>query len=121
MTLLVVSEAQMRCSCGLSPAPLTAPPMGAFAQGPPVATIEAFAPMANIPPFGMCTSASNPEVDAAEGAPQPCVPVTEPWSQGAARLQVAGIQPLTMDSKCNCAWGGEISFVMAGQMTAQTG
>lgn len=121
MTLLVVSEAQMRCSCGLAPAALNVPPAGVAGQGAPVATVQNFIPMVNIPPFGMCTSSSNPEVAAAEDAPQPCVPVTQPWSQGAAKLQMSGLQPLTMDSKCNCQWGGEISFIDAGQAAVQTG
>ena len=61
----------------------------------PVATIMDNKPMANVPPFGMCTTPSNPQVAAATSAalgvltPQPCMPViAAPWAPGSATVMV---------------------------------
>lgn len=120
--------AQVKCSFGVAPVPLVVAPEGApvTAGGMAAATIMDFAPMENIPPFGMCSSLSNPEVAAATTAalgvltPMPCVPVTAaPWAPGSPTVLINDMPALTSDSICMCAWGGEISVVMPGQETVE--
>jgi len=116
---LVNMGSMLKCTMGLTPATLictTAPTVSAVA--PVAATIMDFAPMANIPPFGMCRSPANPEVAAATAAalgvltPMPCIPVTTPWSPGdpTVTLGPAGFAALDAASKCMCAWGGQITI-----------
>ncbi len=130
MAQVVVSGAQMTCSFGTTPSALTVLPAGQPVQagGALVAKITDQAPMANIAPFGMCTSPANPQVAAATAAaqgvltPQPCVPViTGPWAPGSPTVSVGGTPALTGDSQCMCAWGGAITITTPGQTTVSTG
>ncbi|WAX57739.1 DUF4280 domain-containing protein [Jatrophihabitans cynanchi] len=95
-------------------------------EGKPAATITDFAPMVNVPPFGMCSSLANPTVAAATAAafgvltPMPCVPVTTPWKPGAPKTTLGGKPALTAGSTCNCAWGGVIQLVMPGAIFTQS-
>jgi len=124
---LVVTGAVMMCSFGAAPSTLMAMPQGApvMGGGPPVATIMDFKPMANIPPFGVCSSMANPTVAAATAAklgvmtPMPCVPVTTPWVPGCPTVLINNMPALNNTSKCMCAWGGVISINFAGQATVQ--
>ena len=83
----VVAGAVLQCSFGAAPAALVVLPANrVLAGGPPAATIMDHAPMMNVPPFGMCSTPSNPMVAAATAAalgvltPMPCIPVTAaPW------------------------------------------
>jgi hypothetical protein len=98
-------------------------------KGPPVsvkgmlaATVMDFAPIVNIPPFGMCTSLANPAVAAATTAafgvltPMPCVPVTlGPWKPGAFKVKINNFPALPNHAICNCAWGGVIKITAPGQ------
>jgi hypothetical protein len=120
--LLVTATAQLSCSCGTAPAELLVPPGTVTCGGLQVATVEDFAPEANIPSFDMCTSLANPEVDAAtleamgELVPQLCVPVVlEPWVPGSPTVLVQGVPALTQSSMCVCTWAGEITISSAGQ------
>ena len=87
---LVYAGAQMMCSFGAAPVPLAVLPQSkVMAGGPPAANIMDMKPMANIPPFGMCSCPANPTVAAATAAalgvltPMPCVPVPAgPWAPG---------------------------------------
>lgn len=131
MALQVVSGAILKCSFGASPSSLTVIPKGppVLAGGPLAASIMDFAPMANILPFGTCSSMANPTVAtatatataAAQGVftltPMPCIPVTTPWVPGAATVTVNNFPALNNSSKCNCAWAGVISITYAGQAT----
>jgi hypothetical protein len=127
MPPLVVSGAQMMCSFGAAPAALTAIPKGPPVQsGAPAATIMDNIPMANIPPFGMCSSLSNPTVASATSAamgvltPMPCIPVIPaPWAPGSPTVLVNSNPALNATSKCNCAWGGVIQITTPGQTKAQ--
>jgi hypothetical protein len=81
-------------------------------------------PMTNVPPFGACTTLSNPQVASATSAaqgvltPQPCLPViTAPWSPGSSKVMVGGTPALTSDSMCTCSYGGQISITNPGQTT----
>jgi hypothetical protein len=96
-------------------------------ENQPAANIMDCAPMVNIPPFGMCTTLSNPTVASATAAvlgvltPMPCIPVTTPWAPGAAKTMVANMPALTMGSTCNCAWGGVIQINFAGTTKTLSG
>jgi hypothetical protein len=91
----------------------------------PAANIMDFKPIANIPPFGMCNSMSNPTVAAATAAalgvltPMPCLPVTTPWKPGAPTVPIANFPALNNSSTCQCAFGGAISISFAGQVQTQ--
>ncbi len=85
------------------------------------ATVDDFAAMANISPFGMCTTQANPQVAAATTAaqgvltPQPCVPVTtSPWSPGATTSTISGRPALVASDKASCAWTGSIEVADPG-------
>lgn len=123
--------ALLECTFGAAPAalsPTSAPTVEI--GGVPAATIMDFAPMENIPTFGMCMSLSNPEVASATAAalgvltPMPCVPSTvAPWAPGAPTVTIGEFPALVEGSMCLCAWGGEISITMPppGAMTIQVG
>jgi Domain of unknown function (DUF4280) len=92
--------------------------------GPPAANIMDNKPMVNIPPFGMCTSPSNPMVAAATAAamgvltPMPCVPaIAAPWVPGSPTVMVGTAPALNNSSKCMCNWGGVIQILAPGQFT----
>jgi len=126
MSQEVVMGAMMMCSFGVAPGSLSVIP-----KGPPVkasqmmaASIMDYAPMANIAPFGMCITPSNPQVAAATSAalgvltPQPCIPVTTaPWAPGSPTVMINGSPALSSTSKLMCTWGGVISVTVPGQFT----
>ncbi len=122
MAKIVVHGASLTCSCGTAPSSLTVLPIVASeADTRPTATVNDFAPMLNIAPFGMCTTQLNPQVAAATAAamgtptPQPCIPVTTaPWSPGSSVVTINDLKALTSDSRCNCQWAGSISVTDAG-------
>lgn len=123
----VVSTAMLQCSFGAAPSALNVPPANKTNAGnQAAANIMDFKPNANIPPFGMCLSLSNPQVAAATSAamgvltPQPCVPVTvAPWSPGATKTMVGNMPALHDGCICNCMWAGVIKVAFAGQVTTQ--
>ena len=117
MPPLVNMGAMIKCSFGLAPSTLIAIPKGQPVNGEMkfAATVMDFAPMANIPPFGMCTAPANPAVIAAKGAPVPCVPVTTgPWKPGALKTKINNFAALTSASTCMCAWAGVITVANPG-------
>ena len=80
--------------------------------------------MANIMPFGMCNSPSNPVVAAATAAalgvltPMPCIPATAAtWVPGSPTVLIGNMPALTNTSKLMCNWGGVIQVVSPGQFT----
>ncbi len=112
------------------PVPLTVAPMGPPVQGggQPVATIMDFAPMVNVPTFGMCMSPANPEVIAATSAalgvptPAPCIPATvAPWTPGQPTVLINDQPALTADCQLMCLWAGVITVVSPGQATVTSG
>jgi hypothetical protein len=128
MSQVAVSGAVLKCAFGVAPSTLNVTPKGALvtAGGRPAATINDRLPMGNIPPFGMCTTPTNPQVAAATAAaqgvltPQPCLPVIPaPWVPGSPTVLVNGAPALTNVSTCLCAWGGVISVISPGQVTVQ--
>lgn len=128
MGQLVVMGAMMQCTFGVAPSSLIVVPEGVpvMATGPLAATIMNFAPIVNIPPFGMCNTITNPTVAAATTAalgvltPMPCVPVTTaPWVPGSPTVLINGMPALNATSKCLCMWGGVISITFPGQVQVQ--
>jgi len=122
MGQLVVTGAMMTCTFGAAPATLNASSAPTVTAPTPAATIMDFAPMSNIPTFGMCQSIANPQVAAATSAalgvltPQPCIPATAaPWMPGSPTVTIGGNPALTSDSKCMCNWAGVISITNPGQ------
>jgi hypothetical protein len=124
MGLPVVTGAVLQCPFGLAPGVLNVVAPRPMVEGRPMALITDIAPGANIAPFGMCMSLSNPVVAAATAAalgvltPMPCIPViTGPWIPGSPTVVVGGIPALNATSKCMCAYGGVIAVVMGGAVT----
>jgi hypothetical protein len=91
-------------------------------------------PMANIKPFGKCSSLANPAVAAATSAnygrlqKMPCIPVTpSPWLGGKMDLIINGSPALLSTCKCACSWSsgrlievadpGQDSVYVDGPMT----
>jgi hypothetical protein len=125
MALQVVMGAMLQCSFGAAPSSLIVlPAKRTMAGGVPAATIMDNAPVANIAPFGVCSSLANPTVAAATSAalgvltPMPCVPVTPaPWVPGAPTVLIGNMPALDNSCKLNCTWGGVIQVVSPGQAT----
>ena len=120
----VCMGATMKCSMGMTPAPLVVlPPRNSMIQGKFVANIMDNKPMVNIPSFGMCRSLANPTVASATSAacgvltPMPCVPSTmAPWAPGNTQVLLQGFPTLTISSKLPCMWGGVIDFINSGHI-----
>ena len=124
MSQIVVHGATLDCPMGKpgKTSLVVAPTARVMAGNQPVATIQDFKPLVNIPTFGMCTSPTNPLVMAKLGAPQNCLPIVPaPWAPGSPTVQVGGVPALTSDSKCMCTNGGVISVSKAGQQKTKTG
>lgn len=109
------------CTFGAAPSiivGLSAPTV--LIEGKPAVTMRDNIPMANVPPFGMCSSPANPSVIAATAAamgtltPMPCVPVLTPWAGTAARTLVGGAPAVALGSTCNCVYGGTIQMANPG-------
>jgi len=122
MANYVCSTAQMTCSFGTSPSPLTVLPLRPNLSNKPIANIMDMIPMVNIAPFGMCSSVSNPQVIAATSAalgvftPMPCIPCTaSPWIPGKPDVLIAGMPAITDNCKLMCMLAGNISIVSNGQ------
>ena len=119
MPELLTTGCLLTCSFGDIPSAFLAlelPGKPVINEALPTATIMEIAPIDNIPPFGMCASPANPEVIAATAAalgvltPMPCVPVVpDPWDPPSPNLSYADLPLATVESKCLCAWGGEIA------------
>jgi hypothetical protein len=125
MPELVVNGAQLTCTFGMAPSPLTVIPSGPPMQagGQLIAKITDVAPTVNVAPFGMCSAPSNPAVIAATSAaqgvftPAPCIPATaSPWAPGSPKVTVGGVPAVTSTCRLICTWGGQISVVQAGQV-----
>lgn len=128
MAIQVCMGATLQCTFGVAPSALIVIPQGppVTATGPLAATIMDHKPIANIPPFGLCSSLANPTVAAATAAalgvltPMPCVPATTaPWAPGSPTVLINNAPALNNTSKCMCLWAGVISIVNPGQTVVQ--
>lgn len=125
MPKLVVSGALVACTMGTNPSSLTVlPAKRTNVGGAPAGVVTDNVPMANVAPFGMCTTPSNPQVAAATSAasgvltPQPCIPViAAPWTPGASTVLIGNTPALNDLCTCMCTWGGMISVTNPGQAT----
>jgi hypothetical protein len=123
MAQLVTMGGMLQCSFGVAPSSLVVLPTNMVnASKMPAATIKDNIPMANIMPFGMCITQSNPAVAAATAAalgtptPAPCIPMTSsPWVPGSPKVLIKNTPALNNTSKCMCNWGGVISVTQPGQ------
>lgn len=119
MTNLVCTGATIQCSFGTTPATFSA--SGTKTSAGDAAGVVTDVAKANVPPFGLCQSPSNPQVAAATTAaggtltPQPCQPVLAPWSPGSTHVTVAEVAALDDGSQCNCTWGGAVKVSSSGQ------
>ena len=121
----VIDGAVTACSFGTVPSSLgVLPHRRATHAGRPLATILDHQPLANIRPFGACTSPANPQVASATAAaggvlaPQPCMPATPaPWVPGSAGRGVVRETALSDACTCRCLWGGTVGVLAAGQST----
>jgi uncharacterized Zn-binding protein involved in type VI secretion len=117
----------LQCTFGLAPSTLVAlPTPRVMIEGRPAAVVTSTITGANIPPFGMCSSLSNPTVAAATSAalgvltPMPCIPtIVGPWVPGAMRTTLGGVPALTAGSQCVCAFGGVVTMTMSGAVRTQ--
>jgi len=124
MAKQVVMGAMMQCTFGMAPSSLIViSQQQELSGGVLAATIMDHAPIANIPPFGMCTTPTNPVVASATAAalgvltPMPCIPATAtPWAPGSPTHLINNFPALNNTSKCMCTWGGVISITMPGQL-----
>ncbi len=123
MAKQVIMGATLECSEGTTPTSLLVIPSHmVMVEGRPAATKMDYAPIVNIPTFGMCNSSSNPAVIAATAAasgtktPAPCVPATvAPWDSGSPSVKLGGNEALTDECTCSCLWNGTIEVSDAGQ------
>ncbi len=119
MKRVVLHLAPTRCTHGSAPAQLlVAPSRPALVDGAPMATVRDHLALTNLTPFALCRSPANPAVASATAAaggvltPQPCVPSTpSPWTQPGGAPSLDGVDALTDDATCACAWGGTVSLV----------
>jgi Domain of unknown function (DUF4280) len=128
MPACAVTGAVLLCTFGTAPASLNAIQPTVLVEGRPLADITMTAMGANVPPFAMCTSLSNPTVAAATSAalgvltPMPCTPaIIGPWRPQAPTVVVGGKPVLTFGSGCVCAFGGQISMTSPGAMRTSAG
>lgn len=128
MAIAVCTGATMMCSFGVAPSSLVVLPLKRVITKTPSANSTDFAPVMNIPPFGACSSPSNPTVAAATAAalgvltPMPCVPVTAaPWVPGSTKVMNGGMPAVDSNCKLLCTWGGVIQVLNPGQTVVIVG
>lgn len=126
MAVQVCNGAMMTCSFGMAPGTLTVLPVNRVNATSPAATIMDYIPFVNIPPFGMCSSMTNPAVASATAAalgvltPMPCTPMTSaPWAPGCPTVLIANKPALNNSSKLICSFGGIIQITFGGQLQTQ--
>ena len=89
MPNLVCTGATLQCSFGTTPSSFAASGVQTSASSP--AGVVTDVTPENVPPFGLCTTPSNPQVAAAK-APQPCLPVlVAPWTPGSTKVTISGV------------------------------
>lgn len=127
MGLCLCTGGMLKCPFGSAPAPFSALPTPRVTlSGMPAGVMTDMAPIANIPPFGMCSSPANPAVAAATAAalgtltPMPCVPAPAgTWVGSSVDVMIGGTPAITNNSKLMCAWGGEVAPQFAGQAAVE--
>ena len=126
MSNLVTATGMAVCTMGTAPAPIKVTSQGkVLAGGKPCGSIQDCQGLANVGPFGLCTSMANPQVAAATAAalgvltPQPCIPASAgTWIPTKPKVLIGGKPCLTNDCKLVCAYAGQISITNPGQVKA---
>lgn len=121
----VVTGAMLQCSFGAAPSTFVATPKMIKSGFMDAGNIMDNKPMANIMPFGVCSSLANPTVASATSAalgvltPMPCVPNTAvgPWAPGSPTVLNANMPALNNTCKLMCMWAGVIQVTNPGQFT----
>jgi Domain of unknown function (DUF4280) len=119
---LIRTGATVKCSYGTETSSFSATGTEVSAATPVGVVSDVTA--ANVPPFGLCTSLSNPQVAEATRAaqemltPQPCVPVLSNWSPGSVRVTIGTAAALNDAAQCTCSWRGVVTVTDAGQTSA---
>ena len=122
MGQVVVTGGTALCTFGTMPGVISA---GAqkklLIEGKPAATILDFNAQC-ISPFGLCTTPTNPAVQAATAAafgvltPQPCALMPEgTWRPSRLTVQAGGSPVLTTECQGKCIYGGCIAITNPGQ------
>ena len=124
MATAICTGATMMCSFGVAPASLVVIPTTTLISGTPTANNTAFAPVANVPTFGACSSLGNPTVASATSAalgvltPMPCVPATTAaWVPGPVKTINGGAPAVDQTCTLMCSYGGVITVLSPGQVT----
>lgn len=124
MAIAVCTGATLMCSFGVAPSSLVVLSPKRVITKTPSANLNDQIPIANIPPFGACTSMANPAVASATSAalgvltPMPCVPVTAaPWIPAGFKVLNGGMPAVDNSCKLMCNWGGVIQVLYPGQTT----
>jgi len=123
----VCMGAQLQCTFGMAPSCLiVADPQRPLLENKPQANILDNKPGANIPPFGMCQSMGNPQVQAATAAaqgvltPMPCTPMlTAPWAPP-GKILICNQPALLDNGMLMCSFGGQISIKNPGQQSVES-
>jgi hypothetical protein len=121
----VSTGASLQCSMGSAPATFSA--SGGHVKATAAAGVVTDVGQGNVPPFAMCKSLANPQVQAATTSaggtltPQPCVPVLTPWTPGSKKVTIGGVAALDDSSQCSCTWGGVITVKSPGQTKVKLG
>lgn len=123
MKPLVCQGAILKCSFGNLPTPLMVLPDRKVNAMLPAAVRTDCVPLVNILPFGMCSNPVNPMVAAATAAalgiltPMPCLPcIVGQWSSTCKKVKIKGKEAVAMDSKLQCAYGGNIQIQAPSQL-----
>lgn len=123
---LTVMGALIQCSFGSAPCSYVVLPANMVTATTSAGTIMDYAPITNVPTFGMCNTPSNPTVASATAAalgvltPMPCVPATAaPWISGSPTCMIKNFPALNDSSTLMCSYGGVIQINFAGQVTVQ--
>lgn len=121
----VTSGTPLQCSCGSVPSPLKVLPIAqVMVGGVLAASIQDFAPVVNVGPFGTCNSLLNPTVASATAAamgvltPMPCFGVfPAPWAPGASTTLLGAIPALSSSCTLTCVFGGSVSIATPSCLT----
>ena len=122
MGQVVVTGGTAQCTFGTLPGMISAGTQKkVLIDGKPVATIMDFNTQC-ITPFGLCTTLTNPAVQAATTAalgvltPQPCTLVPAgTWKPTKVTVQAGGSPVLTNECQGTCVYGGCIAVTNPGQ------
>jgi hypothetical protein len=123
MDSYVVEGATLKCNFGDSTSKLKIPiKHEIYINDKTQANMMDYIPMANIMPFGMCCSLSNPTVATATSAAggvlqkMPCIPaLSAPWVCCKNDVLIDKFPAVLKSSKLMCAWLGVIKVEKDGQ------